>query len=211
MRLSLPSSADDLWRQLKSKVRNQVTNGEKRGLQVRWGRLDVLDAFYDVFSRNMRDLGTPVYPRRLFSAILEHFPHQSELCAVYFEQKPIAGSLLIHGCDGVTQVPSASSLRQFNHTNANMLMYWHLLRRAAERGQRVFDFGRSTVDSNTFRFKKQWGAEPAPAVWQYYVRRGTAGDMRPENSRYRQMIRVWQKLPVSVTRIIGPTISRGIP
>jgi FemAB-related protein (PEP-CTERM system-associated) len=211
MRLPLPGSPDELRKQLKSKVRNQVVNAEKKELSVRWGRHQLLDDFYRVFSHNMRDLGTPVYPRRLFSYILEHFPEAAELCTVYAGTRPIAAALLIHGSIGVTQVPSASSLRQFNHTNANMLMYWHLLRRAVERGQHTFDFGRSTIDSNTFRFKKQWGADPMPAVWQYYVRRGTAGDMRPEHSRYQRLIRIWQKLPVGLTRLIGPPIARAIP
>jgi len=92
-----------------------------------------------------------------------------------------------------------------------MLMYWHLLSRSIERGQRVFDFGRSSEDSGTFRFKKQWGSEAQPAVWQYYLREGAATDMRPEGGRYGLMIKAWQKLPVWVTKIIGPSIVRGIP
>ncbi|NQT39143.1 MAG: GNAT family N-acetyltransferase, partial [Planctomycetes bacterium] len=79
------------------------------------------------------------------------------------------------------------------------------------RGQRVFDFGRSSRNSNTFRFKRQWGAVEVPAVWQYYLRHGTIGDMRPDNARYGRMIRIWQRLPVPLTRWIGPPIVRGIP
>jgi hypothetical protein len=92
-----------------------------------------------------------------------------------------------------------------------MLMYWHLLQRAIERKQQVFDFGRSTLDGSTFKFKKQWGAEPEPAVWQYYARRGSPGEMRPDNPKYQRLIRIWQRLPVPVTRWIGPKIARGIP
>jgi hypothetical protein len=92
-----------------------------------------------------------------------------------------------------------------------MLMYWHLLERAMERGQSSFDFGRSSPDSNTYRFKKQWGAEPVPANWQYYVRQGSMNDMRPDNPRYARFIRVWQRLPLAVTRRLGPWIVRGIP
>jgi serine/alanine adding enzyme len=210
MRLGLPDSSDTLWKRLKAKVRNQVRKGSEYQLAVHWGREELLADFYDVFSRNMRDLGTPVYGRSLFKSILRRLPDHAEFCVVRGEKRSIAAALLVHG-HGVTEVPSASSLRQYSATNANMLMYWHLLQRAIERGQHTFDFGRSTVDSNTFRFKKQWGAEPHPAVWQYYVRRGTVGDMRPESSRYRHFIRVWQRLPVAVTRLIGPAIVRGIP
>src|SRR5260370_33057072 len=92
-----------------------------------------------------------------------------------------------------------------------MLMYWVLVEGAFDRGQTVFDFGRSSQDSNTFRFKRQWGAEPLPAQWQYYVRRGEVSQMRPDNPRYQHMIRLWRRLPVALTRWIGPTIVRGIP
>ncbi|HWB13982.1 MAG TPA: FemAB family XrtA/PEP-CTERM system-associated protein [Pirellulales bacterium] len=210
MRLALPNNADALWTQLKAKVRNQVRKGRENRLTVEWGGENLLAAFYDVFSRNMRDLGTPVYGKGFFRAMVKYLSGQAEFCVVQQGARPVAAALLVHG-QGVTEVPSASSLRQFSSTNANMLMYWHLLERAIQRGQHTFDFGRSTIDSNTFRFKKQWGAEPHPAVWQYYVRRGTVGDMRPESSRYRHFIRVWQRLPVGLTRLVGPAIVRGIP
>lgn len=210
MRLALPSSSDGLWKGLDPKVRNQVRKGQKNELAVSWGGLDQLDAFYDVFSRNMRDLGTPVFSRHLFAAVLEQFPGRSELCIVRIAGRPIAGALLLHGW-GVTEVPSASSLREFNATCANVLMYWALLTRAIERGQVTFDFGRSSPDSGPYRFKQQWGARPEPAEWQFHVRRGAPGELRPDNLRYGRMIRIWQQLPVGLTRIIGPPIVRGIP
>jgi FemAB-related protein (PEP-CTERM system-associated) len=210
MRLALPARADELWEGLPAKVRNQVRKGQKCGLTVAWGGAELLDEFYDVFSRNMRDLGTPVYGRGLFAGVLRHFPGQAEFCVVRSEGKPAAAALLLHGT-GVTEVPSASSLREYNLTCANMMMYWNLLERAVRRGQAVFDFGRSGADSNTYRFKKQWGAEPCPATWQYYVRRGTIGAVRPDNPRYGRAIRIWQRLPLGLTRLIGPVIVRGIP
>lgn len=210
MRLPLPDFPGPLWEGFPAKVRNQVRKGEKNGFRVAWGGLELLDAFYDVFSRNMRDLGTPVYGQRLFASILRHFPSESELCVLRAEKTPVAAALLVHG-RGVTEVLSASSLRAYNATCVNMLMYWKLLERAIERGQAVFDFGRSTVDCNTYRFKKQWGAVPAPAMWQYYSRAGEAGDLRPDNPRYQRLIRLWQRLPVRLTRWLGPPIVRGIP
>jgi FemAB-related protein (PEP-CTERM system-associated) len=210
MRLPLPPAAGRLWDRLDGKVRNQVRKGRKNGLTVAWGGPELLPEFYDVFSRNMRDLGTPVYGRGLFRAVLEQFPQEAEVCVVRAGGRAAAAALLLHG-RGSTEVPSASSLRQFNAANANMLMYWHLLERAVERGQAVFDFGRSSTDGSTYRFKEQWGARPEPAVWQYYLREGGAGDMRPDNPRYQRFIRWWRRLPVRLTRLIGPMIVRGIP
>jgi len=210
MRRPLPDSPEKLWKELDTKVRNQIRKGEKNNFDIQTGGEELLDGFYAVLSENMRDLGTPVYGRELFRIILQTFPLDAELVIVRYGEKPIACALLLHG-PGVTEVPTASSLREYNSTCANMLMYHRLLVRAIERGQKVFDFGRSTQDGPTFKFKKQWGATASPAIWQYYVRAGDSGEMRPDNPRYERMIRIWQKLPLRLTRYLGPSIVRGIP
>lgn len=209
MRLTLPERPEELWQAIGPKVRNQIRKAEKLGLSVVWGREKYLGPFYRIFAHNMRDLGTPVFPRRLFTEILAAFA-EAEIGVVYHHGRPLASGLLLHG-RGVTEIPSASSLRSWNWTNANMLLYWAGLCRAIEHGQEMFDFGRSTVQSPTYRFKKQWGAVPYPAHWQYYLRRGQVGEMRPESGRFRVAVRVWRRLPVWFTRCLGPRIVRGIP
>lgn len=210
MRLSLPESDDLLEKSFKSKLRSQIRKAAQYGLAPAWGGIELLDEFYGVFARNMRDLGTPVFSRGLFKAILNRFPQQAELCVMRQGKLPVAAALLVHS-GGVTEVPSASSLRPFNYTNVNMLMYRNLLTRAIERQSTVFDFGRSSEGSGTYKFKAQWGAVPHPAVWQYYVRKGSVEAMRPDSAGNRRLINVWQRLPVWVTRAIGPAIVRGIP
>ena len=214
MVLALPADNEALWSGYSAKVRNQVRKGDKAGLSIRFGGLELVDDFYSVFSTNMRDLGTPVYPRRLFGRVLTAFDGEAELAVVDHDGRAVAGALLIHSRMGKadeTQVPSASCLRDANHTNANMWMYHELIKRAIGRGSMSFDFGRSSPDSGTYRFKKQWGAKPLPTTWQYYVRYGDVGAVRPENPKYQRRIAAWQKLPVWVTRLVGPTIVRGIP
>ena len=210
MRLALPASAEALWSAFDPKVRNQIRKGQKHETTVLWGGEELLPEFYEVLSRNMRDLGTPVFGKALFRSILRRFSRDAEICVVRLDGRGSAVALLLHG-RGITEVPTASSLRECNATSVNMLMYWHLLQRAIERGQSTFDFGRSSRESNTFRFKKQWGAMPEAAAWQFQLRAGRAGAMRPENARFQLMIRVWRRLPVALTRLIGPPIVRGIP
>lgn len=210
----LPRSSDTLWLDLDAKVRNQVRKGDKCRLSVRFGGSHLLPSFYSVFATNMRDLGTPVYAKRLFASVLAQFPDEAELAVVDLGGQPIAGALLVHESWGKTrrtQVPSASALRDYNYANANMWLYWQLLRRAIEKGSDAFDFGRSSPDSGTFRFKKQWGATPLPTTWQYHVRHGDLGSMRPEDPKMQRRIEQWKKLPVWVTRIVGPPIVRAIP
>lgn len=210
MRLTLPPTVGGLWEGLHSKVRNQIRKGQKAGLVVDWGGERLLPEFHDVFSRNMRDLGTPSYGRSLFRETLRRFADRAEICVVRSGDLAVASAILLHG-RGVTEVPSASSLRLYNHTNANMLMYYNLIMRATERGQGTFDFGRSTRDSNTYRFKAQWGAIPSPSAWQYRLRVGGLKDARPDNPRYRRIIQIWRRLPIGLTRLVGPMIVRGIP
>jgi FemAB-related protein (PEP-CTERM system-associated) len=210
VRRSLQPNAEDLWNGLESGVRNQVRKGRKNGLTVSWGSEELLDEFYDVFSRNMRDLGTPVYGRRLFRSIVRRFPDQAEFCVVRAGSETAAAALLLHGW-GVTEVPSASSLRRFNPTCANMLMYWNLLERAVDRGQEAFDFGRCTPEGPVFKFKEQWGGRPEPARWQSYERYGEISNIQHDDPGRRNLVQLWKRLPVSLTRLIGPPIVRGVP
>lgn len=210
MRLPLPPKYDLLWSRFDPKVRNQIRKGQRQQFQIAWGGSELLTPFYTVLCANMRDLGSPVYGQALFHEALQAFPERAELCVVFDGCQPVASALLLHGW-GITEVPTASALRSYNSSCVNMWMYSELLARAISRGQSEFDFGRSTVDSNTYRFKKQWRAQPQPAAWQYYLRSGQVSDMRPENPRYQLFIQLWRRMPVALTRVLGPAIVRGIP
>ncbi len=210
MRLSLPETSDALMSSFKSKLRSQIKKAAEKSFSAHWGGAELVPEFYHVFSINMRDLGTPVYSIRLFHSILRHFTDQSEICVIRLSSRPVAAALLVH-YENSTEVPSASSLRSSNPMGANMWMYWQLLQRSIDRGARTFDFGRSSVGSGTYKFKEQWGAKPFSACWQYYVRKGTPDEMRPDSPKKKKLIEVWKKLPVWFTRWIGPSVVRGIP
>jgi len=210
MRLKLPQTTAELDKSFKSKLRSQIKKCGTYDHQVTWGGAEILPDFYRVFATNMRDLGTPVFSNKLFESIIESFQGNAEFCVVHNANRAVAAALLVHS-DGVTEVPSASSLRRWNHLGPNMWMYRQLLGRAIEKKSHTFDFGRSTMSSNTYKFKQQWGANAFPAVWQYYVRQGNVEQMRPESQTNQRLIKLWQKLPISVTKIIGPPIVRGIP
>ncbi|MDB4743446.1 FemAB family PEP-CTERM system-associated protein, partial [Planctomicrobium sp.] len=209
-RLELPGSIDELRKALKGKVRNQVKKGESQGFRIAWGGTDLVEDFYRVFSIRMRELGTPVYSKKLFLSICAEFSGSSEICCVYDGDKVIGAAILVHG-DQITEVPSAATLISYNKSNVNMLMYWQLLCRSVERRQKAFDFGRATIDSPTYKFKKQWGATSHPAHWQYYLRKGSVDDMRPDSGKKKFIIQIWKHLPLWVTNRLGPYIVRGIP
>ena len=212
MTLSLQDSSESQWLSLDRKIRNQVRKAEKSSLTASIGGLELVDDFYCVFARNMRDLGTPVFGRALFDEVLRTFPDNSRVVCVYRGEQPVAASI-VHWRGAWMEVPWASALREFNAVAANMFLYWRMLQLAIECGCRQFEFGRCAEGEGTFLFKKQWGAEPSPLVWEYWMSGGRPAqfDLHSGESSYGRAAAVWRKLPLGVSNLIGPRIVRGIP
>lgn len=211
MRLTLPETGEKLWRSIPSKLRSQVKRPQKDGMYARTGGVEALGDFYSVFSVNMRDLGTPVYPEAFFRGIMERFEDSTWITTVYKDGVPVASGFLA-GYKGMMEIPWASSLKRYNSSSPNMLMYWTALEFSIEKGFCVFDFGRSSAGSGTYRFKKQWGAEPLQLYWHYWLRNGgELPEINPDNPKYRAFIGLWKNLPVWLTRVIGPSIVKNLP
>jgi FemAB-related protein (PEP-CTERM system-associated) len=210
MWLPLAADADAQWSALDRKVRNQVRKAEKSGCTAEDGSVELLVDFYRVFARNMRDLGTPVYPRRFFHEVLRAFSADTRVFVVRIAGEPVAASIVIGWRDRV-EVPWASSLRGYSAQSPNTLLYWTMLRWTLEQGYRTFDFGRSTPDEGTFHFKKQWGAQAHQLEWEYLGLSGDVPDQGPKNRKFRAAIALWRLLPVPVATALGPAIVRNIP
>lgn len=211
MLLPLPRGSETCWNGLDRKVRNQVRKAQKSELESVSGGEPLLDEFYDVFSRNMRDLGTPVLSKRMFAEVLRRFPGRAAVFLVRHKGQPIAASLPIAHRD-TFEVPWASSLKEFRQLCPNMLLYWTMIEAAITRGCTVFDFGRSTPDAGTYHFKLQWGAVPRKLHWEYALLAGRSiPDQGPTNPRFKAAIAAWTKLPLWMTVAFGPSIVRNIP
>lgn len=203
--------SDSVWRRLDPKVRNQVRKAQRAGLRCQFGREDLLPVFYHVFARNMRDLGTPVWGIELFRNILTAFPKESEVAVVWHGPHAIAAGLTIAFRDRVA-MPSASALRKLRPLCPNDLLYWEVIKRACEQGYGTFDFGRCTIGSGTFQFKKQWGAAVVPLHWQYVLlSRTDIPRLNPSNPRFEILIEAWKRLPVSLATWLGPRIVHHLP
>jgi FemAB-related protein (PEP-CTERM system-associated) len=209
LRLDLPDSAPKLWDAFDPKLRSQIRRPQKEGLEARFGS-DQLDAFYEVFSINMRALGTPVLPRRFFEAIAEQFPRLVVFGTVYRDSQPVAA-----GCGFVWrnefEMTWASSLREHSRLAPNMLLYWSFLEHVIGRDVRVFDFGRCTPNSGTHRFKQQWGAVDVALPWLQWSARNVEATPSPDRPAYRVAAAVWRRLPLAVTNRIGPMLARQLP
>ncbi|MFH1701757.1 MAG: FemAB family XrtA/PEP-CTERM system-associated protein [Candidatus Zixiibacteriota bacterium] len=209
--LDLSAGQDEVWQSFDAKARNQVRKGENSGLIVRFGATDMLDDFYKIFARNMRDLGTPVWPKSLFSEIFAYFGETSEIALVDMNGEPIAAALLLHYRE-FSAVPSASARREYLKYCPNNFMYWEIIKRCIERGSKIFDFGRSSEGAGTFRFKKQWVKNPKEQVWQYHLyAKDSLPELNPHNPKFKMLIRLWRKMPLPLANLIGPKIVTKLP
>jgi FemAB-related protein (PEP-CTERM system-associated) len=188
------------------KQRAEVRAGIKNKLEV---TLDAgLDCFYDIYSQNLRSLGTPVVSRRYFAALLQTFGSDCEISAVLHQGKPIASLVTFYFRDEVLPY-YGGGLPEARRTSGYDFMYWDLMRRAAERGIRIYDFGRSKKDTGPFRYKKHWGFEPEPLGYQYHLVKSKAmPDVSPANPKYHVFIEAWKRMPLSLTRMLGPVLAR---
>lgn len=209
--LPLPDNTDDLWASFQPKLRAQVRRGEREMTELSIGGPELLNEFYRVFSVNMRDLGTPVYGRDFFRNLLQTLEGNAWLVVARIDGQTV-GCAFLTGYQGRMEIPWASTLRKYNHTGINMVMYWKVLEFAIQQGFEVFDFGRCSRDAGTYRFKQQWGAEPVKLYWDYLLPEGESlPKLNPNNPKFRVLIAVWQQLPVWLSNLIGPHIVKALP
>jgi serine/alanine adding enzyme len=208
--LRLPGNADLLWKSFKPKVRNQVRKAEKEGLRTVVAGSERLAEFYAVFARNMRDLGSPVHSRRFIEAVGEAFGASAKLYLTLAGDKVLGGGISLRFQQAVT-VPWASSLREAFHLCPNHSLYWQVLRDAVAEGATLFDFGRSYLDSGTYRFKVQWGAEPLPLHWASFDGGGNEAPARHYRpSEHQRLTRLWSLLPLPIANWLGPIVRRQL-
>lgn len=169
-----------------------------------------VDRLYRIYSESVRNLGTPVFARRYFRLLAEAFAGSMDVVSVLDGGVPVASVLNFYHRGEVLPYYGGGTARA-RACYANDFMYWEVMRRAAARGTRLFDFGRSKVGTGAFAFKKNWGFTPAPLYHRFHLAPGTSiPDHNPLNPKYRRFIAAWKRLPLPVANAIGPFIVRGI-
>jgi FemAB-related protein (PEP-CTERM system-associated) len=190
------------------KQRAVVRKGIANALAVRVGHDS--RALHRVYSESVRNLGTPVFPRRYFALLCEEFGDDAEILVVEDQGAPIAAVLSFYFRDEVLPYYGGGTPAARGRAG-NDVMYWEVMRRAADRGCRIFDFGRSKVDTGAYSFKKNWGFTPTPLHYEFKLRVGDSiPDLNPLNPKYRLMIETWKRLPLPVANLLGPFLVRNL-
>jgi FemAB-related protein (PEP-CTERM system-associated) len=188
------------------KQRRMIRQGIKAGLV---SEIDThIDRFYEIYATSVHNLGTPVFSKRYFNLLKEVFGDQCELLTVTLNTRPITSVMSFYFQDTVLPY-YGGSLRSARAVAGNDFMYWELMRRACERGFRIFDYGRSKKDTGAYSFKKNWGFQAIPLPYEYLLINAAAvPDVSPLNPKYRLFVSLWKRLPLSVSKLIGPMIAK---
>ena len=193
------------------KQRRGIRVAERRGLRGRSGTWELLALFYEVYSLNMRKLGSPALPRRLFEELLQEYGAQSRIFAVFQGDTMTSACFAFFYRDRVMPYYAAST-RPGRIASTNVYMYWNIMCYAAEQGFKVFDFGRSRKGSGSYHFKRHWGFTPTSLQYQYHLPlRREMPNLSPNNPKFSLVIRTWQRMPLGLTRWLGPKLSRFFP
>jgi len=214
VRVALPGGAQQLMRSFRSKLRSQINKPERDGLKAVTGGLELLSSFYRVFSRNMRDLGSPTHSLDWFRAVLRGFGDLARVTVVSMpDASPAAAAIwMVQGRTAFE--PWASSLREHKRANPNMLLYWSMLSQAASAGLTDFDMGRSTPGGGTHRFKLQWGGRDMGLSWERFDpasrRRWPLLTECSQRLSRKVFAACWCRLPLPVANTAGPVLRRYI-
>jgi FemAB-related protein (PEP-CTERM system-associated) len=207
----ISTDEDALMKSFPRDVRTMIRKGSKNELTSQLGRAELLDEFYDVYATSVRNLGTPVFPKRLFSEFLREFPTASDILLIRQGNRVAGGVLSFYFRDTVMPY-YGGAYSEFYRAGINNFMYWELMRAAAARGFTRFDFGRSKIGTGAYEFKRGWGMQMQALPYQFYlVRASEMPNLNPTNPRYELMINVWKRLPLGVTKVLGPRIVKYLP
>ncbi len=207
-RRPLDPSADRNMKAIPRKQRAMVRKGIQYGLRSEID--DGVDQLYRVYSESVHNLGTPVFAKSYFRILREEFSTSSDIITVSHNGKAVASVLNFYFRDEVLPF-YGGGLRAARVLAANDFMYWEVMRRASERGYRIFDFGRSKVGTGSYAFKCNWGFQPTPLVYQFRLAPGRpVPDLNPLNPKLAIFVAAWKRLPLPVATRLGPFIVKGI-
>jgi FemAB-related protein (PEP-CTERM system-associated) len=202
---------EKMMNSLRPKVRYRIRKAVKCGLSGEMRGQDALSDFYSIFAERMRDLGTPVYSKSFFTEILRTFGADTHICIVNFQGKPAGAAFLSVFRDTIESL-WMSARGQFAHMEPTALLDWTVLLFASQRGYRIYDFGRSTVGSGPHWYKLQWSSQEVPLFWDYWSPESSKNSgVSRDNPKYAMFIKLWQRLPLGLTKLLGPSIVRRLP
>jgi len=210
-RRELFGTVEENFQSIPRKQRRMIRQGEKHGLAMTLNGLEALDDFYAIYTHSLRKLGTPAFPRAYFSELLTEFGHACRIVGVWKDQRMVGAVMTFFFKDQVLPYYGGALSETVKYAVYDF-MYWAVMQHAVEAGYRIFDFGRSKKGTGAFDFKRHWGFEPALLPYQFYLPQGGAiPNLNPSNPKLKWALEIWKRMPIGMTRVLGPHLIRYVP
>jgi FemAB-related protein (PEP-CTERM system-associated) len=209
-RLNIDRPLEEIHKGFKKQLRTRLRKADNQGLEYYQGQ-DRLNDFYHLFSMAQQELGTPVMPKRFFALVLEYLSEHAEMMIAYKDNQPVGGKLVLKFNNRATMTWGCYPIR-YKHLIANYYLTWELIQQLAQGKIKLIDFGRSPLDSGGHKYKSNWGPEEIPIYTEYIAANpDNIPNLKPDSGHYNKAIAIWKKLPLGITRIVGPRLAGYFP
>lgn len=199
--LPLHTDTNKQFEQLNANIRRKIRKCISNGIKIKMGKSELLNDFYEIYSRNMHRLGSPALPIRWFAKLLSHYCNgKAAIWCTFLNEKPVGVAFMLE-YNGFYEACWFSTLREYNKLYTSYGLYWNMINYAIENDGLNFSFGRSTKGSGVHKYKQQWGGRDAPLVWNY-------SHQKTHNFRTLTYLpKLWKLLPYRIAKLAGPLIS----
>lgn len=208
---AISTNDESLMKTFPPDLRRMIRIGVKNELTTEFGREALLDEFYDAYAASVHRLGSPVFPKRLFTACLKSYGDECDIMMIRKDGR-VAGTVLSFYFRDTVFPYYSGSYPEFNRAGINNFMYWELMRNAARRGFTKFDFGRSKRGTGAYDFKRGWRMTERALPYKYFLVTAKAvPDVNPLNPKLQPFVNLWKRVPPSVAKFLGPIVVRHLP
>jgi len=209
--MDMPADAEELWNTFGSQHRKHTRQSLRKGFQIRFGHLELLDDAYEALARSMHELGSPYHSKKYLRDMATLLGNDLEFVIVHDPKGALAGSAVLIYQGGTATNLHANILHDFRSEYAGEFLYWSMLEHYCQKGIKVCDMGRSLNGSGNETFKMKWRPRKVPlAYWYYLPKGGHIPELNQKSAKFQLAIRVWKMLPAFVVRALGPSLIRGI-
>lgn len=209
--IDLPHDAEELWGRFGSQHRKHTRQALRKGFQIQFGHLELLDDTYDVLARSMHELGSPYHSKKYLQTMAELLGNDMEFAVVRDAKGTLAGAAVLVYQGGTASNLHANILSDFRTEYMGEFLYWSLLEHYCQKGMTICDMGRSLNGSGNETYKMKWRPRKTPlAYWYYLPKGGAVPELNQKSAKFQLAIRVWKLLPSFVVRTLGPHLIRGI-
>jgi FemAB-related protein (PEP-CTERM system-associated) len=201
-----------VWDNIQKSKRKAIKKSKKE-CTCRELTINDLNQFYNLYLQNMRSFGTPPYNKQYFYNFFKMIQSQGH-GKIYgsFKDNKLISALLGFNYNNTVHITTAISNPKYKAFRPSDLMHWYFINWSIKNNYTSFDFGRVRTDSGQFEYKRKWGAQLSELPSFYFLLKDEQIPklLDPSNKKYQLIIKIWQHLPLNVTKLVGMRLRKEL-